>query len=163
MAAAAGPSILVVWMAALTCFFVPLAASVAELSSRYPDEGGLYVWTRQAFGGFSGFIAAWTYWMSNLPFFPGVLYFGAASALFAFGPQAQALAGSRGYYVAIAVGWLAIITLLNIRGADVGKWLNNVSSLGELVPLALLILLAAASYLRFGRQHTLTPAAWFRT
>ena len=150
MAAAAGPSILVVWVAALTCFFVPLAASVAELSSRYPDEGGLFVWTRQAFGGFSGFIAAWTYWMSNLPFFPGVLYFGAASALFAFGPRAQTLAGSRGYYVAFAVGWLAIITLLNIRGVNVGKWLNNVSSLGGFVPLALLILLAAASYRRFG-------------
>jgi hypothetical protein len=32
-AAAAGPSILIVWVAALTCFFVPLAASVMELSS----------------------------------------------------------------------------------------------------------------------------------
>ena len=49
-AAAAGPSILVVWIAALTCFFVPLAASVMELSSRHPDEGGIYVWTREAFG-----------------------------------------------------------------------------------------------------------------
>jgi amino acid transporter len=150
MAAAAGPSVMVVWVAALTCFFVPLAASVAELSSRHPDEGGLYVWTREAFGEFSGFIAAWTYWMSNLPFFPGVLYFGAASALFAFGPRAQALARSPGYYVAFAVGWLVIITLLNIRGVDAGKWLNNVSSLGGLVPLAVLILLAAASYGRFG-------------
>ncbi len=150
MAAAAGPSILVVWVAALTCFFVPLAASVAELSSRHPDEGGIYVWTREAFGEFSGFIAAWTYWMSNLPFFPGVLYFGAASALFAFGPRAQALAGAPGYYVAFAAGWLAIITLVNIRGVDAGKWLNNVSALGGLAPLAVLILLAAASYGRFG-------------
>ncbi len=150
MAAAAGPSILVVWVAALTCFFVPLAASVAELSSRHPDEGGIYVWTREAFGEFSGFIAAWTYWMSNLPFFPGVLYFGAASVLFAFGPRAQALAGAPGYYVAFAVGWLAIITLVNIRGVDAGKWLNNVSALGGLAPLAILILLAAASYGRFG-------------
>jgi len=150
MAAAAGPSILVVWVAALVCFFVPLAASVMELSSRHPDEGGLYVWTREAFGPFSGFIAAWTYWMSNLPFFPGVLYFGAASALFAFGPGAQALARSPGYYVAFAVGWLAIITLLNIRGVDAGKWLNNFSALGALVPLAVLTLLAAACYGRFG-------------
>jgi amino acid transporter len=150
MAAAAGPSILVVWVAALTCFFIPLAASVAELSSRHPDEGGIYVWTREAFGEFSGFIAAWTYWMSNLPFFPGVLYFGAASALFAFGPGAQALAGAPGYYVAFAAGWLAIITLVNIRGVDAGKWLNNVSALGGLAPLAVLIVLAAASYGRFG-------------
>ena len=40
-AAAAGPSALVVWIFALIGFFVPLAASVMELSSRYPQEGGL--------------------------------------------------------------------------------------------------------------------------
>jgi amino acid transporter len=162
MAAAAGPSILIVWVAALTCFFIPLAASVMELSSRHPDEGGIYVWTREAFGGFSGFIAAWTYWMSNLPYFPGVLYFGAASALFAFGPHAQALAASPAYYVAFSIAWLAIITLLNIRGVDAGKWLNNISALGSLLPLAVLIVLAAATYARFGAfthitLHSLIP------
>ena len=135
-AAAAGPSILVVWLAALVCFFVPLAGCVMELSSRHPDEGGIYVWTRAAFGDFSGFICAWTYWMSNLPYFPGVLYFGAASALFAFGPRAQALAARPLYYIAFAVVWLAAITLLNIRGVDAGKWLNNVGALGSLLPLA---------------------------
>ena len=149
-AAAAGPGILVVWLAALTCFFVPLAASVMEMSSRHPDEGGLYVWTREAFGDFSGFITAWTYWMSNLPYFPGVLYFGAASALFAFGAKGQALAASPAYFVAFAVFWLAVITLLNIRGVNAGKWLNNVSALGSLLPLTVLVLLAACSYWRFG-------------
>src|ERR1700691_521964 len=99
-AATAGPSILVVWLAALTCFFIPLAASVMALSSRHPEEGGIYIWTREAFGDFSGFICAWTYWMSNLPFFAGVLYFGAASALFAFGAHAQILNGNPLYYIA---------------------------------------------------------------
>jgi amino acid transporter len=150
LAAAAGPSILVVWVAALFCFFVPLAASVMELSSRHPDEGGIYVWTHQAFGEFSGFLAAWTYWMSNLPYFPGVLYFGAASALFAFGPRAQALAADRLYYVVFSSVCLLIITLLNMRGINVGKWLNNFSALGAFLPLAVLILLAAVSYWRFG-------------
>ena len=44
-----------VWVAALFGFFIPLAACVMELSSRYPEEGGIYVWTREAFGDFSGF------------------------------------------------------------------------------------------------------------
>src|ERR1700744_1464358 len=149
-AAAAGPSILVVWIAALTCFFLPLATSVMELSSRLPDEGGIYVWTREAFGDFAGFIAAWTYWMSNLPYFSGVLYFGAASALFAFGAPGQALRGNPAYYLAFSIVWLAVITLLNIRGVDAGKWLNNVSSLGALAPMAVLLVLAAVSYARFG-------------
>lgn len=149
-AAAAGPSILVIWVAALTCFFMPLAASVMELSSRLPDEGGLYVWTREAFGDSSAFIAAWTYWMSNLPYFPGVLYFGAASVLFAFGNGAHALTASPLYFVTFAVGWLAIITLLNIRGIESGKWLNNVSSLGAILPLIVLVTLAVLSWSRFG-------------
>ena len=136
-AAAAGPSILLVWIAALTCFFIPLAASVMELSSRHPEEGGLYVWTREAFGDFAGFISAWTYWMSNLPLFPSLLYFGAASALFAFGPHAQVLAANPLYYIAFSLGWLALITLLNIRGVEAGKWLNNVCTLGTLLPLEL--------------------------
>lgn len=149
-AAAAGPSILLVWVAALTCFFVPLAASVMELSSRLPDEGGLYVWTREAFGDFAGFIAAWTYWMSNLPYFSGVLYFGAASTLFAFGARGQRLAANPLYYLAFAVVWLGVITLLNIRGVNAGKWLNNVSSLGGLLPLAVLLGMAGLSFWKFG-------------
>ncbi|HWG22040.1 MAG TPA: APC family permease [Terracidiphilus sp.] len=158
MAAAAGPSILVVWIAALACFFVPLAASVMELSSRHPEEGGIYVWTREAFGDASGFLAAWTYCMSNLPYFPGVLYFGAASMLFAFGARGQALTASPIYYVAFAVAWLAMITLVNIRGVNVGKWLNNVSAFGSIVPLLVLLFLAAASFARFGAATHFTSA-----
>jgi amino acid transporter len=55
--------------------------------------------------------------------------------------------------------WLAIITLLNIRGVDAGKWLNNVSALGSLLPLAVLILLAAATYARFGAAAHITLAS----
>lgn len=149
-AAAAGPSILLVWVAALACFFVPMAASVMELSSRLPDEGGIYIWTREAFGDFAGFVAAWTYWMSNLPYFSGVLYFGAASALFAFGGRAQGLTANPYYYLAFAVVWLGVITLMNMRGVDAGKWLNNVSALGGLVPTVALLALGTASLVKFG-------------
>jgi amino acid transporter len=149
-AAAAGPSILVVWIGALVGFFIPLAASVMELSSRHPDEGGLYVWTREAFGHGSGFMAAWAYWMSNLPYFSGVLYFGAASTLFAFGARGRALASNSYYYLTFSVAWVVVITLLNIRGVNVGKWLNNFTSLGAILPLIVLLILAGGSYARFG-------------
>ncbi len=158
-AAAAGPSILLVWVAALLFFFVPLAASVMELSSRHPEEGGLYIWTREAFGDASGFLAAWIYWMSNLPYFPGVLYFGAASCLFAFGNHARSLVSSPAYYSTFALVWLAIITLLNIRGVNYGKWLNNVSALGSIIPLSALLILAALSYSRFGSATHLSFAS----
>jgi glutamate:GABA antiporter len=149
-AAAAGPSTLVVWLFALCGFFVPLAASVLELSSRYPAEGGLYVWTREAYGDFSGFIAAWTYLMSNLPYFPAVLYFGAGSVLFAFGERAQHFSADSRYFLLFALAWLGFITLMNIIGVNAGKWLNNVTVVGSILPISLLIVLAMISAAHYG-------------
>ena len=81
-AAAAGPKSIVIWIGAWLLFYLPLALSVLELSSRYPQEGGLYVWSKRAFGEFSGFMCGWSYWTSNLPYFPAVLYFAASNFLF---------------------------------------------------------------------------------
>lgn len=158
-AAAAGPSILVVWIAGLIFFFIPLAATVMELSERYPQEGGIYVWSREAFGDFAGFITAWTYWMSNLPYFAGALYFGAASALLAFGPRAQTLAANPLYFITFAVVALTVVTLLNIRGIEAAKWLNNIGSLGIVLPLSALMLLALLSWIRFGPATPFTTAS----
>jgi len=149
-AAAAGPSTIIIWIFACLCFFVPLAACVLELSSRYPQEGGLYVWTQRAFGDFSGFIAAWTYWMSNLPYFPAVLYFGAGSALFAMGKRGEHLTNNATYYMLFALGWLGLITLLNILGLKQAKWLNNCCTLGIWIPIAVLLVLAAIFASRYG-------------
>ena len=76
-AAVAGPRSILIWLGAWLFFYVPLALSVIELSSRYPDEGGLYVWTKQAFGAFPAFLCGWVYWTSYFPAFV-VLGFGMA-------------------------------------------------------------------------------------
>ena len=101
-AAAAGPSALVIWVIAALGLFVPLVFTVLELSSRYPDEGGVYVWSKRAFGPFAGFITGWTYWGSNLPYFPGLLYFAAANVLFVGGPSWQSLSSNSTYFIAVA-------------------------------------------------------------
>ena len=93
-AAAAGASSLSVWLIGCFAMFVPLSISVVFLSSHYPDEGGLYVWSKRAFGPFAGFMTGWTYWASNLPYFPALLYFAAGNALFIAGSHGRALAGS---------------------------------------------------------------------
>jgi glutamate:GABA antiporter len=157
-AAAAGPSTILIWIFACLCFFVPLAASVLELSARYPEEGGLYIWTQHAFGDFSGFLAAWAYWMSNLPYFPAVLYFGAGSLLFAF-PHGQGLANSRNYYLLFSLGCLTLITVLNVRGLKFGKWLNSLGALGSWVPVMILLVLAGVSIFRFGSATRFTAAS----
>jgi amino acid transporter len=158
-AAAAGPSSILFWLMAWAAFYVPLALSVLELSSRYPNEGGLYVWSKRAFGGFAGFISAWTYWTSNLPYFPAILYFAAANALFIGGPRWQVLAGSRLYFLVFALLGLAIPTVLNVVGLSLGKWLNNVGAFGMWLPVAIVIALGLVSWRRFGSATHFTAAS----
>jgi amino acid transporter len=158
-AAAAGPGALLIWVGGLLGFYLPLAASVLALGTRFPDEGGLYIWTREAFGDRTAFLAAWTYWMSNLPYFPGILYFGAGTLLVALGRHGHALASSPAWYMGFAVFWLAIIVALNIRGIEAGKWLNNICSVGNWLPVLVLVVLAVIVASRYGPATHFTAAS----
>src|SRR6267154_6498523 len=102
-AATAGPSAIVIWFAAWLTFYTPLALSVIELSSRHPDEGGMYVWTKLAFGEFAGFLCAWIYWTSNLPYFPAVLYFAASNALYMRGDRWNYLSIDANFYFVFSI------------------------------------------------------------
>jgi glutamate:GABA antiporter len=160
-AAAAGPSSIVIWIGAWFCFYTPLALSVIELSSRYPGEGGIYVWTRHAFGDFSGFMSAWTYWVCNLPYFPAVLYFAAGNLLYMH-PAGVHLVHSAKYYVAFSLFVFSGAALMNIVGLDVGKWLHNVGALAMWIPVGVIIVMGYIAWHRYGSAtsftvHAMTP------
>jgi len=155
-AAAAGPSALVIWAIAALGLFVPLVFTVLELSSRYPEEGGIYVWSKHAFGPFAGFLTGWTYWGSNLPYFPGLLYFGAANALFIGGAKWQTLSSNSTYFIIVSLAGLTIAVVMNVVGLNVGKWLNNVGALAGWLPALALIGFGAIAWTRFGSA---TPMA----
>ncbi|MGB6387627.1 MAG: APC family permease [Terriglobales bacterium] len=162
-AAAAGPSAIVIWIGAWLIFYMPLALSVIELSSRYPNEGGLYVWSKRAFGDFSGFMAAWTYWTSNLPYFPAVLYFAASNVLFMREKQWSYLSANPTFFILFALLTLAAATLLNIVGLDIGKWLHNIGALAMWIPVLIVIGMGLLAYHRYGSAttfsvHTMTPS-----
>jgi len=155
-AAAAGPSAVIIWLGAAAALYVPLAFTVLELSSRYPDEGGCYVWSKRTFGDFAGFITGWTYWTSNLPYFPSLLYFTAANALFLGGHEWQSLAGSPAYFIVFALIGLGVAAGLNVVGLDIGKWLHNAGAIGLWVPAMMLVALGALSYVTFGSATPFT-------
>jgi amino acid transporter len=161
-AAAAGPSSIVIWIGAWLLFYTPLALSVIELSSRYPNEGGLYVWSKRAFGDFSGFMSAWAYWTSNLPYFPAILYFAASNALFIRSGAWGHLSSNATFYIVFSLIALAAVTLLNVIGLDVGKWLHNLGALAMWIPVLIVIGMGLIAWHRFGSAntftlHTLTP------
>jgi glutamate:GABA antiporter len=166
-AATVGASAIAFWLIALCAFYLPLALSVMVLSSRYPDEGGLYAWSKRAFGEFPGFMAGWSYWASNLPYYPAVLYFAASNALY-IGPKSWlALANNKTYFLLFALISLALATFLNVVGLSVGKWLYNLGAIGTWAPIAILLAIAATVWHRFGSatsftRTTMSPHLHFR-
>jgi glutamate:GABA antiporter len=157
-AAAAGASSVPVWLIGGFAMFAPIAISVVFLSSHHPDEGGLYVWSKRAFGPFAGFITGWTYWASNLPYFPALLYFAAGNALFMGGTNGGALAASPAYFIVVALGGLALATIVNVYGLQVGKWLNNAGAVSRWVVTLLLIALGGLAWWRFGSATPINAA-----
>jgi glutamate:GABA antiporter len=149
-AAAAGPSSIVIWIAGCLAYFVPLTLCVLELSSRYPEEGGMYVWSKKAFGEFAGFMTGWMYWTANLPYYPGVLYFAAGNALFVGGDRWQHLSNNRSYFIAAALAGLAVGFTLNLIGLNIGKWLHNVGAVGTWLPAVMLVVMGSVAWVRFG-------------
>ncbi len=157
-AAAAGPSSIVIWIVGCVTYFVPLTFCVLELSSRYPEEGGIYLWSKKAFGEFAGFMTGWMYWTANLPYYPGVLYFAAGNALFIGGDRWQHLSNSSFFFILTATIGLAIGFVLNLVGLDIGKWLHNLGAIGTWLPASVLIVMGWMAWLRFGSATAINGA-----
>jgi amino acid transporter len=112
-------------------------------------------------------MTGWTYWTSNLPYFPAVLYFAASNALYV-GPRSWlGLANNKTYFLLFALVGLILATFLNVIGLSVGKWLHNLGALGTWLPIAMLFAIAGAAWHRFGSAtrftvSTMTPHMHFR-
>jgi amino acid transporter len=145
-AAHAGPGSIALWLVAALCFFVPSGMVVAGLSRRFPEEGGFYVWTREAFGEWHGFLAAWCYWMNNLFYFPSLVIAGAGMAAVIFGPSYASLAEERAFVIPVALAAFWTVTLMNVAGLDVGKWIGNVGGAATYLTGALLIAAGVAAW-----------------
>src|SRR5437773_135296 len=67
MISGSGPGMALLTLVVLPFIWaVPVALACAELSARYPVEGGYYRWARMAFGDFTGYMAGWLVWLANL-------------------------------------------------------------------------------------------------
>jgi len=155
-AARVGPASLTLWLLAAVFFFVPAALAVARLSARWPEQGGLYVWTRRSFGDWHGFLCGWCYWLSNLFYFPNLLLAGLAIAAYLAGERGQAMSENRALLIAGSLVVLWVGALSNIVGLRVGKWTEN---LGALATYAAGILLLVSGAVAWKRGAVATPLA----
>jgi amino acid transporter len=143
-AARAGPSALALWLLAALFFFVPQGLVVTELSSRFPEEGGIYQWTKRALGERHGYVCGWCYWINNVLYYPSLLMSTAVIATYAIGKGDSTLASSWTYVLSVTLLCLWLAVLLNIVGVGTGKWLQNAGGIGSYIPGIILIVLGAA-------------------
>ena len=156
-AARTGTSAVTIWIATTVLFFIPSAFAVARLSARYPETGGIYIWARESFGEWHGFLCFWVYWLGLVFWFPSALMSYSSLTVYAFGPRFFHLADNQGYVLITSLGALVFVTAANIVGLRFGKWIDNIGGASAYAIGAILAILAVAAYLSRG---TATRFTW---
>ncbi len=138
------------WIISLLLFFWPQGIAVIELAHRYPGEGGVYLWAKEVFGDFHGFLSGWCYWTNNMLYVPTVMLYFVGVSVFVLGPNHQALADNKMFALVASTALLIVLVVLNIVGLGVGKWVNNLGGIGTGVAAVTLIGLGLVIWSRFG-------------
>ena len=142
------------WIVSLILFFWPQGIAVIELAHRYPGEGGVYLWAKEVFGDFHGFLSGWCYWTNNMMYVPTIMLYFVGVFVFVFGSGHQSLADNKVFALSASLMLLAILVVLNVIGLGVGKWINNLGAIGTGIAAAVLIGLGIIVWFRFGTTVT---------
>lgn len=123
-----------------------LALTFANLSKRFPETGGPYVYCKQAYGRLAGFIVAYTYWLGNLVSIAGIAI-ASVGYLGFITPTLNANTSAYNQYIALfcelSVVWL--FTLINIIGVHAAGVVQVFLTIIKLTPLILVSLIGMGS------------------
>lgn len=134
-----GSSLVFFFLLSAAIFLVPISMVSAELSSRYPEHGGVFHWVRIAFGERIGTLAVWLQWINTMVWYPTILSFIAGTAAYLFDP---ALAQSKAFLVTVILTIFWGLTLLNLRGIHMSSKINSFCGVvGTLLPMLFMIFL----------------------
>jgi amino acid transporter len=138
------------WIISLLLFFWPQGIAVIELAHRYPGEGGVYLWAKEVFGDFHGFLSGWCYWTNNMLYVPTIMLYFVGVSVYILGPTHHALADKKLFAAVVSLALLGLLTFFNILGLGIGKWINNFGAIGTFLAAAVLMVLGIVIYSRFG-------------
>jgi len=135
-----GASSIILWVLAALGMFVPLAMVCGELSTGWPEEGGFFIWIKEAMGERIGWLNVFLYLCSCVVYFPVTLQFMTTTIGYAISEslgQNQVFIG----LTSIIIMW--VLTFVNVKGMN---WTNKINNLGAIfgvfIPSSILILLA---------------------
>jgi APA family basic amino acid/polyamine antiporter len=146
-AAAKAPGLgLIAWLLG-ALISVTAGLTLAELTALMPKAGGVYVYLREAYGEWAGFLQGW---VSLVAYDSGSI----AAIAVIFATYVDALIPlTQTQQVLVAVGSIVVLCWANLMGIRIGGWIQSASMVGKLVPLVLLI---GFGLLRIGSAQ-LTP------
>ncbi len=150
----AGPGAVTLWVLAAVLFLVPCAWAIATLSKKYPQQGGLYIWTRNDFGDWHGFLCFWLYWFSIALWFPNAVMAYSSMAVYALGPSYTHLAGDRTYIITASLVLIWVSLGSHLIGLRYGKWTQLFGFIGSYGAGAMLLVIAAVVWLHDGVSAT---------
>ena len=121
------------------------ALAYGEFAALMPHAGGQYVYLREAYGGMWAFMFGWTLLLViqtgtiaavavAFARFAGVMWPVLGSNLW-IGAGGAGLSGERAGAIAV----IALLTAANLRGLDMGKWLQNSFTTAKILSLCLIV------------------------
>lgn len=139
--------LIVVW---LISGFITLSAALSygELSGMYPQAGGQYVYLRESFGKLYGFLYGWAFFaviQTGTIAAVGV-GFGKFTGYFvpALGDGNILLGTAEGFHISAAqllgIGVILLLTYINSRGVENGKWVQFIFTFAKIAAMAGLII-----------------------
>lgn len=157
IAASYGASSIVLWVLAAIIFFIPLGIIATELATTWPEEGGIYMWVKHAYGEKPAFMVSWFYWANCFFYLPSLLTFTAVTLAYLFKPE---LAANKYFTCSVVLVSLWGVTLANLKGTRILKWFADTAGVfGILLPGLIIIVLGFAAV--FIWQHPIpTEYSW---
>jgi amino acid transporter len=106
----------------------------AEVSSRFEDTGGPYIYARAAFGQSVAFEIGWLIWLARLT------AFGAnCNLLVNYLTYFWSAANQPGFRAAIIVAVVLVLTVINLVGIRQAAIVSNIFTVGKLIPMLIFI------------------------
>ena len=138
-AALFGSSLIFFSVLAALLFLIPTALVSAELSSAYPEKGGIYNWVSESFGKKMGMAAIWLQWINTMVWYPSMLSFIAGTFAYLINPD---LAQNKPYLISFILIVFWTMTWLNLKGIHVSTLINSICCIiGTMLPLIMLTIL----------------------
>jgi len=143
------------WIILGLLFFIPYGFVTAELGSAWPDEGGIYVWVKTAFGPGWGTVTSWMYWVNVALWAPSVfvLFIGAIEV--AWGVDVPPF-----WEAVIVIAMVWAIVGVGILPLEWSKFVPNLSAALKVIVLVGLGALGVAYVIKNGAANSFALSAW---